>query len=129
MKKILSIVCLVVIVVIFAAGIGYTSTNYKSNIFASTVSVTSTNPIQRLDLDNLGIKTREITVINGSTNEVYVDFTKSTTDAGKTTIGSSTKGCIIDGDKVFTLRDFVSGGMTIIRAGADASPVSVIISY
>lgn len=123
MKRYIIFICSVLLLI---SNIAYAAINYKANVFASTVSVDSTNSNVGIDLP---FNSRSITIINGSSNEIFVDFKNSTRTEDDITVGSVTTGCIIDGDKTFTLRDYVTDKMSFVRAGNDASPVTVIITY
>jgi len=95
------------------------------NVFASWASVTSTATTFTPPNNS-----RDVTIHNGSAIDICVNLTG----------GAIPQGCVsaskvnpkifqLNGTATVTLRDYVTSAVSIKSVAADASPVSVIITY
>ena len=130
MRKIFAVLlglCLVM------SGVAYSYNDYKSNAWASWTNLTTANPAMTLNFASLiePYRTRDITIINGSTNAIGVDLNDDDNrgDDDPSLSTSRTGRFQLAGSQKITLKDYVCDGLSIFRIGNDASPVSVIVTY
>lgn len=92
------------------------------NIFASWYTVTTSQTI------TFPYNSRDLTIHNASAIDIVVDVRGNTIDTDFINDGSATT-FQLQGDEILTLRDYITDSISLMSAGASASPISVIATY
>jgi hypothetical protein len=95
----------------------------KANVYASWFNVTTTQTTIALPFTS-----REVTIQNGSANDVWISTNGQTIDQRGVT-ETSTSIFQLDGASSITLSDYLTDTISMRAVGAAASPVSVVVTY